>query len=55
MNKRKSKYSKCKKCLNMILLICIKQHLNNFWSSIYEKVKQHRDWVEKSAAYKKSV
>ena len=25
------------------------------WSSIYEKVKQHWRWVEKSIAYKKSV
>ena len=24
-------------------------------SSIHEKVKQHWNWVEKSAAYKKSV
>ena len=41
------KYSKYKKCLSMIMLICIKQHLSNIWSSIHEKVKQHWGWVEK--------
>ena len=37
------------------MVICIKQHLSNIWSSIHEKVKQHWGWVEKSVAYKKSV
>ena len=41
------KYSKYKKCLSMMMLICIKQHLSNIWSSIHEKVKQHWGWVEK--------
>ena len=45
------KYSKYKKCLSMIILICLKQHLSNIWNSIQEKVKQHWDWVEKSTAY----
>ena len=40
------KYSKYKKCLSMMLLIYIKEHLNNIWISIYEKVKHHWDWVE---------
>ena len=31
------KYSKYKKCLSIIMLICIKQHLSNIWSSIHEK------------------
>ena len=35
------KYSESKKCLSMMMLIYIKQHLSNIWSSIYEKVKQH--------------
>ena len=49
------KYSKYKKCLNMMMLLCIKQHLRNIWSSIHEKVKQHWDWVDKkSIAYKKA-
>ena len=33
------KYSKCKTCLGMIMLICIKQHLSNIRNSIHEKVK----------------
>ena len=41
------KYSKYKKCLSMLMLICITQHLSNIWSWIYGKVKQH--WVEKKA------
>ena len=49
------KYRKHKKCLSMMMLICIKQHLSNIWSSIYEKIKQQWGWIEKSVAYKKSV
>ena len=48
------RYSKCKKCLSMVMLICIKQHLSNIWTSIHEKVKQHWGWIEKSVAYKKA-
>ena len=45
------KYSKCKKCLSM-MLTCIKQkprgqHLSNIWGSIHEKVEQHWGWVKK--------
>ena len=32
------KYSN-KKCLNMMMLICIKQHPSNTWSLVHEKVK----------------
>ena len=41
-------YTKYKKCLSMMILICIKQHPTNTWGSIYEKVKEHWDWVEKN-------
>ena len=34
-------YHKSRKCLSMVMLTCIKQHLSNIWSSIHEKVKQH--------------
>ena len=34
--------SKYRKCLSMMMLICIKHHLSNICSSIHEKVKQ--DW-----------
>ena len=47
------KYSKHNKRLSMIMLVGIKQHLSNIWSSIHEKVKQEWDWVEKSVAYRK--
>ena len=40
-------YSKYKKCLSMVMLICIKQQLSNTWSSIHEKVKQHWGWIER--------
>ena len=41
-------HSKYKKFLSMMMLICIKQHLSNIWSSIHRKVKQNWGWVEKS-------
>ena len=36
-----------------MMVICIKQHLSNIWSSIHEKVKQHWGWVEKMLLIKK--
>ena len=39
--------SKYNKCLSMMMLLCIKQHLSNIWSWIYENVKQHCGWVGK--------
>ena len=51
--KRSPKYTKNKMYL-IIIVIGIKQHLSNIWSSVHEKVKQHWDWVKKSVAYKKS-
>ena len=41
------KYSEYKKCLNMAMLMCVKQHRINTWPSIHKKVKQHWGWVEK--------
>ena len=41
------KYSKHMNCLSMMILICIKQHLSNIWSSVHKNVKQHSGWVEK--------
>ena len=48
------KYSKYVRRHSMMMLICIKQHLSNIWSSIYENVKEHWGWVEKNVAYKKT-
>ena len=33
--------NKHKKCLSIMMLICIEQHPTNTWGSIYEKVKEH--------------
>ena len=38
---------------SIMMVICIKQHLSNIWSSIFEKVKQHRGWVEKKRCLNK--
>ena len=43
----------CEMCLIIMMVICMKQHLSNIWSSIHEKVKQQWDGVEKNAVYKK--
>ena len=43
------KYTKYKMCLSIMMVVCIKQHLSNIWSSIHDKVKQHWGWVEKKA------
>ena len=39
-------YTKYKMYLSMMLVICIKHHLSNIWSSIHEKVKQR--WLRLS-------
>ena len=49
------KYSKYKNCLTIMMLICIKQHLNNIWSSIHERVQQRWGWVEKKCCLYKKV
>ena len=35
------RYIKYKMSLRIMIVICIKQHLSNIWSSVHEKVKQH--------------
>ena len=49
------KYSKFKKCVSMMMLIYIKQHLSTIWSSIHDKVKQHWGWTEKKRLLIKKV
>ena len=41
------KYSKYKKFLSIMMLLCIKQHLCNIWRLSCEKVKQYWRWVLK--------
>ena len=38
-----------------MMIIWIKQHLSNIWSSIREKVKQHGGWNEKNMLLIKKV
>ena len=33
------KYDKYKKCLSVMMVICIKQHLSNICGSVHERVK----------------
>ena len=40
-------------CLSMTVIKCTKQQLNNIWSSVHEKVKQHLGWVEKKVEEKR--
>ena len=50
------KYIKYERCLCMMMLICINQHLSNIWSSPHKKIKQHWGWAEeKRCLYKKRV
>ena len=48
-----TKYKNTKNIKCIMMVICIKQHLNHIWSSIHGKTKQHWGWVKKSVAYKK--
>ena len=48
-------YQKQKVRHSIMMVLCIKKHLSNIWSSIHEKVKQHWGWLKKSVAHKKSV
>ena len=49
--RNRHKYTKCKMCLRMMMVVCNKQPLSNIWNSIHQKIKQHLGWVEKKAAY----
>ena len=39
---------------SMMMLICIKQHLSNIWSSIHKKLSNTETELKKSVAYKKA-
>ena len=48
------KYNTYKKCLTiMMMLICIKQHLSNIWSSIYERLTNTKAEVKKKSCLQK--
>ena len=42
----RSKHKRITSSVNMMMFICIKQHLSNIWGSSHDKVKQHWDWVK---------
>ena len=48
-------YSKYKKGLIMMMVICIKQHLRNIWSSIHEKLSKTEAELKKALLIKKCV
>ena len=48
------KYSKRKKCLSIMMLICTKQRLSNIWISI-KKLSNTEAVLKKTVAYKNSV
>ena len=48
------KCTKYKMCLRMMTVISIKQHLNNIWSSVHEKLSNVKAAFKKSVAYKKT-
>ena len=49
------KYTKYKMCLSIMMFTCIKQHLNNIWSSIRENLSNTEADLEKSVTFRKSV
>ena len=55
-NRPKSRHgdSKYRRCLSIVMLICIKQHLSNIWSSIIKKLSNAEDELKKNVAYKKT-
>ena len=49
------KYSKSKKCLSMMMLICYKQYPATLESHFIKKLSNTRTELKKRIAYKKSV
>ena len=53
LNWDEREYSKYKKGLIMMMVICIKQHLRNIWSSIHEKLSKTEAELKKALLIKK--
>ena len=52
------KYSEYKMCLNMMMFICIEQHLSKIWSSTHEKLSSTEAELKKACnpkRYKKKL
>ena len=52
--RRGRRYSKYKKCLIIMMLICTKQHLSNFFRSFMKRLSNNEAAMKKSAACKKA-
>ena len=48
------KYTKYKMCLGIMVVICIKQHLSNIWSSFMRKLSNIEAKLKKGVAYEKA-
>ena len=48
------KFTEYKMSLSIMMIICIKQHLSNIWSSIHEKVKQNGGWFLAASNWKRA-
>ena len=55
MSRRGHKYSKYKKCLRVMMLICIKEHLAPFEAQFMRKLSHSEAKLKKSVPYKESV
>ena len=53
MSRHEHNYSKYKKYLSMMMLICIKQHVSNFWGSIHKKLSNSEAKMKKTLLIKK--
>ena len=48
------KYTKYKMCLNIMMVICIKQHLSKFEAQFLKKISNTEVELKKSVAYEKA-
>ena len=53
--RHRHKYTKYKKCLSMMMLICIKQHLATFEAQFLKMLSSAEAELKKNFAYKKYV
>ena len=53
VNRHRDNYSKYKKCLSIMMFICIKEHLSNICSLIHEKLSNTEAELKKVLRLKK--
>ena len=54
-SRHEHKYSEYKKCLSMMMLVCIKQRLRAFEAQFMQKLSNTEAELKKSVAYKKKA